>query len=76
MVRQPLIRFRYAIQKAAAAGVKHELASAPTPVALSASKKIPAPAGVTRTSQRMEKPIPRAPITQDEMDAIMLGGAL
>lgn len=36
------------------------------------SPKIPAPEGVTRTSQRIEKPIPRAALTDEEMQAIMV----
>ncbi|PXF43314.1 hypothetical protein BWQ96_06953 [Gracilariopsis chorda] len=90
-MRQPLIRFRYAIEKARAAGASHPALTTPANAsvaapAASANEKlisapitervIPAPSGVVRTSERIDKAPSRANISEEEMDAIMLGGAL
>jgi hypothetical protein len=82
MAYQPLIRFRYAIQKAVASGVKAAApaASKSSPVAAEARaaapktsgpmRRIPGPPGVTRTSVRISSAPPRRPIDEEEMAAI------
>ncbi|CAN8070408.1 unnamed protein product [Agarophyton chilense] len=85
MMRQPLIRFRYAIQKARAAGAQHPALQNASASSLKAAEvatqpvsrnENPAPPGVVRTSQRLDTAPKRAIIPEEEMDAIMLGGAL
>lgn len=80
MVHQPLIRFRYALQKAATAGCGNGASSvarmaprrsAQDPVR-AAPKKIPSPPNVTRTSRRIDMAPTRARISDEEMEAIMV----
>ncbi|KAI0565062.1 hypothetical protein FGB62_22g031 [Gracilaria domingensis] len=79
-MRQPLIRFRYAIEKARAAGASHPALRNSSDAAVGAAKvtsqpvaqtNIPSPPGVVRTSQRLDKAPQRAKISDEEMDAIM-----
>lgn len=42
------------------------------PATATASNPIPSPPGVTRTATRIEKAVPRATLTDEEMDAIMV----
>lgn len=83
MVYKPLIRFRYAIKKAAEGGIKSASSPAATPAVAAkapapakhgssstSERRIPAPPGVTRQSIRIESAPPRRALDADEMLAI------
>lgn len=77
MVRQPLIRFRYAIRKAMEAGVApnsgpHAGATLESTSISRDAKAITPKNHSSRPSTRIDQSVPRAPLTNEEMDAIMV----